>query len=149
MKKFNFKNLACNDSGLSETVLACLATLSDKVGEYGGDLHSILFNEDTTYIYYEDAETDLDELGTWAVIRKVIDYHNDNFGEFKPNSIDPYYFANMMVYIIGEELLRHSDHLNNECWDREMTEEDLAIIEDELQTYLESLTKDLTEIVFE
>lgn len=149
MKKFNFKNLACNDSGLSETVLACLATLSDKVGEYGGDLHSVLFNADETYIYYAEAEKDLAELGTWDVIDKVITYHNENFGEFKPNSIDPCYFANMMVYIIGEELLCHSDHLNNECWDRGMTEEDLAIIEDELQSYLEGLENDLTEIAFE
>lgn len=28
----------------------------------------------------------------------MIKYHNDNFGEFKPNSIDPCYFANFMVY---------------------------------------------------
>lgn len=148
MKKFNLKNLACNESGLSKTVLACLATLSDKVGEYGGDLHSSLFNVDDTYIYYADAEKDLEEVGSWNVIDKVITYHNDNFGEFKPSSIDPCYFANMMVYIIGEALLQHSEHLTDECWDREMTEEDLAIIEDELQTYLESLTEDLTGIVF-
>lgn len=149
MKKFNFKNLACNDSGLSGTVLACLATLSDKVGEYGCDLHNELFNSSQEYIYYADAEKDLEEVGTWTCIDKVISYHNDNFGQFKPNSIDPCYFANMMVYIIGEELLRHSEHLNDECWDREMTVEDLAIIEDELRTYLESLAEDLTEIAFE
>lgn len=149
MKKFNFKHLDCNDSGLSKTVLECLASLSDQVGEYGGDLHSGLFNSGDVYIYYAEAVKDLDELDTWSVIDKVITYHNYNFGEFKPNSIDPCYFANMMIYIIGEELLAHSEHLNNECWDREMTKEDLAIIEDELQIYLENLTKDLTEIAFE
>lgn len=149
MKKFNFKNLACNDSGLSGTVLACLAALSDKEGVYGCDLHNELFNSSEEYIYYADAEKDLEEVGSWTCIDKVISYHNDNYGEFKPNSIDPCYFANMMVYIIGEGLLQNSDHLIDECWNREMTEEDLAIIEDELQSYLDGLECDLTEIAFE
>lgn len=149
MKKFNFKNLACNDSGLSGTVLSCLEVLSDKDGIYGGDLHNELFNTSEEYIYYADAEKDLAEVGIWAMIEKVVSYHNDNFGEFKPDSINPCYFTNMMVYIIGEELLRHSEHLNKECWDRELTDEDLVIIEDELQSYLEGLTDDLTEIVFD
>lgn len=149
MKKFNFEKLACNDSGLSETVLLCLERLSDQAGVYGGDLHYQLFNSDQEYIFYASAEEDLDEIGLWACIDKVISYHNDNFGEFKPDSTNPCYFANMMVYIIGNELLQHSTHLNNECWGRELTDEDLAIIEDELQLYLEGLTDDLTEVVFD
>lgn len=148
MKPFNFEELACNDSGLSASVLGCLEYLSDKVGVYGGDLHNELFNSKQEYICYANAEKDLDELGTWACIKLVFNYEKFNFGEVL-SKVDACQFANMVVYIVGECLLRNSEHLNDECWDKELEESDLEIIRNELQAYLESLNDDLTNIAFE
>lgn len=148
MKKFDFKILKCAGSDLSRAVLTCLEYLQDKEGVYGCDLHGELFNSDQYYIYYSDAVKALDEVGMWDCIECVMTYHVENFGEFEPKNVNPYFFANMMIYLIGEALLIHSEHLNHECWDRRLTNEDLEIIEDEIQSYLELLSADLSNIAF-
>ena len=44
----------------------------------------------------------------------------------------------MLVYIYGEFLLNQVEHLKGEAWDRELTEEDLEIISDQLEQWLEA-----------
>lgn len=148
MKPFNFEDFACNDSGLTKMTFRCLEQLSHCEGVYGCDLHNALFNDGESYIHWVEAEKALDEIGTWDVIKLVIAYENFNFGEFNLKRIDPCVFANMMIYIIGESLLRNSTHLNENCMDRELDDKDIEIIRNEIQAYLETLNSDLTEIAF-
>lgn len=61
----------------------------------------------------------------------------DNFGETY-TEIEPCKIANMLVYIYGEFLLAQVEHLTEEAWDRELTEEDLEIISDQLGQWLET-----------
>lgn len=148
MKEFNFVGMAACGCGLSETVLNTLERLPDMVGKYGCDVHSLLYNGYQNYMSYDAAEVDLDEVGTFNCVKCVVKYQNDNYGQVS-NDIDACKVADLMVYIMGECLLRKSEHLQNECWDRELTEDDVAIITDELQTYLEGLSDDLTNVAFD
>lgn len=148
MKEFNFVGMAACGGGLSETVLNTLERLPDMVGKHGGDLHNLLYNEYQHYTSYDAAEVDLDEVGTFNCVKCVVKYQNDNYGRVS-NDIDACKVADLMVYIMGECLLRQSDHLQSSCWDRELTEDDVAIITDELQTYLEGLPDDLTNVAFD
>lgn len=73
------------------------------------DMHHEVYNRDNTYVYYEDAERDLKQIGTFLAIRTVMEYEQDNFGQTAPaekygNSC---WVANMVVYILGEALIYH------------------------------------------
>ena len=73
------------------------------------DMHHEVYNRDNTYVYYEDAERDLEQIGTFLAIRTVMQYEQDNFGQTAPaekygNSC---WVANMVVYILGEALIYH------------------------------------------
>lgn len=149
MKKFNLETISSkvDKSGISKKVIAGLVNqLSDCEGVYGCDLHQRLFNEEEFYIMVADAEKDLEELGVFNCIGLVKSYESSNFGDFF-TEIEPCRIANMVCYIVGEFIYK-SEHLSNNCWDDELTENDLAIIEDELQTYLESLDDDLSNVAF-
>ena len=64
-------------------------------------------------------------------------YEVDNFGETY-TEIEPCKIANMLVYIYGEFLLAQVEHLQDEALDRELTEEDLEIINIQLEQWLEA-----------
>lgn len=73
------------------------------------DMHHSVYNQSETYVHYEDAERDLEQLGTFLAIRTVMEYEQDNFGQTAPaekygNSC---WVANMVVYILGEALIYH------------------------------------------
>lgn len=73
------------------------------------DMHHEVYNRDNTYVYYEDAERDLEQIGTFLAIRTVMQYEQDNFGQTAPaeqygNSC---WVADMVVYILGEALIYH------------------------------------------
>lgn len=73
------------------------------------DMHHSVYNQSETYVYYEDAERDLEQIGTFLAIRTVMEYEQDNFGQTAPaekygNSC---WVANMVVYILGEALIYH------------------------------------------
>lgn len=148
MKPFNFEGLKCNDSKLSDKVLEMLQNLDSCVGEYGSDVHNKLFNESEGYIFYAEAEEALNEVGTWDCIKQVLQYENNNFGVVDLKNLNSCHIANMMIYIIGIEVLAESDHLQNSVWDKELTPDDLEIICNELQDYLVSVDMDLTELAF-
>lgn len=149
MKKFNLETISkAYDSGISQEVIGRLVNrLSDCEGVYDCDLHNRLFNEDPLFIMTAAAEEALEELGVFNCIGLVKEYEKSNFGEFN-TPIEPYRIANMVCYIVGE-FINKSEHLTNKCWDDELTEKDLEIIEDELQTYLESLDEDLSNVAFD
>jgi len=83
------------------------------------------------------AESAVDSVGVWSAIRLVRNYEVDNFGETY-TEIEPCKIANMLVYIYGEFLLAQVEHLGGEALDRELTEEDLEIIAEQLEAWLEA-----------
>lgn len=149
MKKFNLETiLKAYDSGISKKVIDRLVNqLSDCEGVYGCDLHGRLFNEEPFYIMVANAEKDLNELGVFNCLGLVREYEKFNFGEFN-TEIEPCKIANMVCYIMGE-FINNSEHLTDKCWDDKLTENDLVIIENELQNYLESLDEDLSNVAFD
>ena len=72
---------------------------------YLADLHFYAFNEDYSFSYTSDAKEFLDEFGVWDAINKVQEYEDDMFGEVVTELGDPFKVANMLMYILGEELI--------------------------------------------
>lgn len=104
--------------------------LDGAVGEYGGDLHSYVFNEIFAFDNDKQAEVAVDSVGVWSAIRLVRKYEQDRFGESN-TPIEPYRIGNMVVYIYGDFMLNLSEHLQNR-WDDKLTSEDLDKIRNEI-----------------
>ena len=137
MKTINFDKFNINDDKILERAGELLNDrLPDAVGQYGFDLHSYLFNEEYAFIHDNEAEEACDSVGEWSAIRLVRRYELDNFGELT-TEIEPCKIANMCVYIYGEFLLNQVEHLRGEARYRELTEEDLEIIAEQLEQWLE------------
>ena len=73
------------------------------------DMRHEVYNRDNTYVYYEDAERDLEQIGTFLAIRTVMQYEQDNFGQTAPAEKygNACWVADMVVYILGEALIYH------------------------------------------
>lgn len=120
------KDLNC--AGMIEDAKAAIIeALTD--GEYSGyycDLHNYLFNEDYHYCYTSEAEDDLNAIGVFNAISVIVKYETEEFGVVNTDFINPCNVANMLYYIVGEEVLYD---LFDECelWDEvrddEATEE--------------------------
>ena len=138
MKIINFEKYNINDDKILErTGELFLDRLPEAVGQYGCDLHNFLFNEDYAFIFDNVAESAVDSVNVWSAIRLVRRYELDNFGESN-TEIEPCKIANILVYIYGEFLLAQVEHLQGEALDRELTEEDLEIINIQLEQWLEA-----------
>src|SRR5690606_32517156 len=72
---------------------------------YYCDLHNEVFNTDYYIIGTAQAEEVLKEFGVFEAIRKVQAYERDNFGEIYTDLGNLEAVANMLYYIIGEEVL--------------------------------------------
>lgn len=114
-----------------------LSEIENKEGVYGCDLHHYFFNEDYAFIYTSDAPEACEELGTFECIELVRSYEKFNFGEQYTN-VEPSKIANMIVYILGQEILSKSRHLD-QCWDNELTKEDINKIIEELNYTFDGL----------
>lgn len=140
MKTINFKKYnISNDKILDRAGELFNDRLADAVGQYGCDLHNFLFNEDYAFTFNNEAEEAVNSVNTWSAIRLVNKYEMDNFGE-ATTEIEPCEIANMCVYIYGEFLLAQVEHLHDEALDRELTEEDLEIIANQMEQWLEANT---------
>ena len=138
MKTINFEKYNINnDKILERTGELFVDRLPEAVGQYGCDLHSFLFNEDYVFIFDNVAESAVDSVGVWSAIRLVRLYERVNFVE-STTEIEPCKIANMLVYIYGEFLLNQVEYLQGDAWDRELTEEDLEIIAEQLEQWLEA-----------
>lgn len=138
MKSINFEKYNLNnDEILERTGEFFNDRLPEAVGQYGCDLHHFLFNEDYAFIYDCESKEACDSVNVWSAIRLAKKYEEDNFGESN-TEIEPCNIANMLVYIYGEFLLAQVEHLRGEAWDRELTEEDLEIINDQMAQWLEA-----------
>lgn len=136
MKSIKFKKYNINnDKILERTGELFNDRLAEAIGQYGCDLHNFIYNEGYALIYNNEAETACESVGVWSAIRLVQKYEMDNFGETY-TEIEPCKIANMLVYIYGEFLLAQVEYLQGEAWDRELTEEDLDIIAEQLEQWL-------------
>ena len=120
------KDLYCEDM-IEGAKAAIIEALTD--GEYSGyycDLHNHLFNEDYHYCYTSEAEDDLNAIGVFNAISVIVKYETEEFGVVNTDFTSPCNVANMLYYIVGEEVLYD---LFDECelWDEvrddEATEE--------------------------
>lgn len=110
-------------------------TLIDRIADYPeyieeknfADLHNELYNMDYEYIYTSDAVKDLEEYGTFKAIGKIKDYEQFNFGEVNTDFSNPCDVANMLFYIIGEEIIYNVVEPIVDEWD-EISEENETIL---------------------
>ena len=100
--------------------------------EYGSDLHHYLCNTDYFIIGTNKARKWLGNY-SFEAIEKIKEYEEFNFGEVSTKLFDPEKVANMLAYILGEEILSESDHLSKYAWDRKLNEYSLKIIASEIK----------------
>lgn len=85
-----------------------LETIIERLEWFDGhyeDLHHEAFNTDYYIIGTYRAEQALKEYGIFEAVGKISMYEKDNFGEIYTDLSDPEKAANMLWYILGEELL--------------------------------------------
>ena len=104
---------------------AIVEALENRYNGYYCDLHNELFN---TYYYIigtYKAKKFLEEYGVFEALEKIQRYEEDNFDKVYTDLANPEKVANMLWYIIGEEILfelmEKSKTLNNN-WDNLATE---------------------------
>lgn len=99
------KDLNC--AGMIEDAKAAIIeALTD--GEYSGyycDLHNELFNTDYYYTYPGEAIKAFNKISVFDAIGVIVEYEEDNFGEVDTDFTSPCDVANMLYYIVGEEVL--------------------------------------------
>ena len=94
----------------TEAIETLIDTLDGYTGYYE-DLHSEAFNTDY-YIYYTDeAERALTQCNVWEALSIVREYEQSNFGKVYTDISDPCQLANMLWYIIGENLIYDIEEL--------------------------------------
>ena len=78
------------------------------------DLHHYLLNEDYFIIGYWNAEQWLkkDNGSIFEAIETIRDYEQTNFGEVSTDLSSSENVANMLAYILGEEILFNNDTYN-------------------------------------
>ena len=88
--------------------------LSSDVGldQHITDLHHYLLNENYFIIGYYKAEQWLKKDSIFNAIDKIKEYEQDNFGEVSTDLSSSESVANMLAYILGEEILFNNDTYN-------------------------------------
>lgn len=89
-----------------------LETIIDRLEDYGGyyeDLHHEVFNTDYYIIGTYEAEQALKEYGVFEAIGRIHMYEKEHFGDAYTDLSDPEKVANMLWYVLGEELMWELD----------------------------------------
>ena len=76
------------------------------------DLHNEVFNTDYYIIGTYQAKQFLESYGVFDAIEEVQGYEQNNFGEVYTELHNPEKLANMLYYIIGEEVLSELSEFN-------------------------------------
>ncbi len=87
------------------------------------DLHHYLLNEDYFIIGTYEAKQWLGSE-VFDVIETIREYEQSNFGQVSTDFSDPEKVANMIAYILGEEILSESDIYQQIQFDKNILEED-------------------------
>ena len=101
--------------------------LNDDVGidQHISDLHHYLLNEDYFIIGYYKAEQWLKKDSIFNAIETIKEYEESNFGKVSTDLSSSESVANMLAYILGEEILYNNDtfqlftRFNNEYLDED------------------------------
>ena len=101
--------------------------LNDDVGldQHICDLHHYLLNEDYFIIGYYKAEQWLKKDSVFNAIETIREYEESNFGKVSTDFSSSENVANMLAYILGEEILYNNDtfqlftRFNNEYLDED------------------------------
>jgi len=90
--------------------------LNDDVGldQHISDLHHYLLNEDYFIIGYWKAEQWLkkDDSSVFEAIETIREYEQSNFGQVSTDLSSSENVANMLAYILGEQILYSNDTYN-------------------------------------
>ena len=111
---------------LKQDVLSyMISQLEDQVGLNNdvSDLHHYLLNEDYFIIGTYKAKQWLGSE-VFDVIETIREYEQSNFGQVSTDFSDPEKVANMIAYILGEEILSESDIYQQIQFDKNILEED-------------------------
>ena len=73
------------------------------------DLHHYLVNEDYFIIGYYQARKWLEKESVFESIEKIKDYEKSNFGEVTTDFSDEEKTANMLAYILADEILNENN----------------------------------------
>ena len=87
------------------------------------DLHHYLLNQDYFIIGTYKAKQWLGSE-VFDVIETIREYEQSNFGQVSTDFSDPEKVANMIAYILGEEILSESDIYQQIQFDKNILEED-------------------------
>jgi len=100
--------------------------LNDDVGlnQHISDLHHYLLNEDYFIIGYYKAEEWLKKDSIFNAIETIKEYEESNFGKVSTDFSSSESVANMLAYILGEEILSESDIYQQIQCDKNILEED-------------------------
>ena len=85
--------------------------LEDNVGLDNdiNDLHHYLINEDYFIIGYYQARKWLEKESVFEAIEKVRDYEESNFGEVSTDFSNEEQTANMLAYVLADEILNENN----------------------------------------
>ena len=102
-----------------------ISQLEDQVGLDNdvSDLHHYLLNEDYFIIGTYEAKKWLGSE-VFDVIETIREYEQSNFGQVTTDFSNPEKVANMIAYILGEEILSESDIYQQIQFDKNILEED-------------------------
>lgn len=128
-KKYFTREEAMND------IIECLE------GGYDGyycDLHDEVFNTGYYIIGTYEAKEALKQYDVFKAIEKVKDYEELNFGEVTTDISDPEKLANMLYYIVGEDVISDMYEIEefNDNWNDVADEETNTIIVAQLKEML-------------
>ena len=103
-----------------------ISQLEDQVGldNYVSDLHHYLLNEDYFIIGYYKAEQWLKKDSIFNAIETIKEYEQSNFGQVSTDFSSSEKVANMLAYILGEEILSESDIYQQIQFNKNILEED-------------------------
>ena len=111
-----------------------LDRIDDAVGVYGCDLHNYLFNEDYFVVYHSEAKKIADrwDVDAFDLIEYNIEEEINYFGECywikEKNNLNWESQINLAAYWLGQELLHKVQVELDDCWDSELTEENIKEI---------------------
>ena len=102
------KNLS--KKGLEEITEQAIDYLQGNPDCYGCDLHNEIYNTDYFIIGRYAAKKWLeDNIGVFEAIDKIVEYEETMFGQVNTDLTEPESVLNMLVYIVGEEILSESE----------------------------------------
>ena len=121
-----------------EAISDIIDCLEDGYSGYYCDLHNEVFNTDYYISGTCEAKAALTQYGVFDAIEKVQKYEKDMFGETYTNVADPFKLANMLYYIIGEEVISEMNNISDfsSHYDEEATEDINYLITEQLKEML-------------